>query len=405
MTTPRRVAVVGASAAGLAAVEGLRREGFDGRITLIGEERHLPYDRPPLSKQILSSSWDTDRLWLRPPEALAELDVDLRLGTRAVALDTRVGEIALADHDRVAYDSLVVATGVRARRLPNTADIGGVHYLRTLEDALSVRASLARRPHVVVVGGGFVGAEAAAVARELGCEVTIVTEQAVLLANALGTRTATMLTDVHREHGVRVETGALVEGVLDDGGRVSGVRLADGRVIAADAVLIGIGALPNIEWLAGCGVPLGNGVECNATLRAVDDIWAAGDVACWPDRVTGEWLRNEHRTNASEQGLAVALNILAGPDRAMPFTTVPYVWTDQYDLKIQVYGRTHGFDRMQIVDGSPADRSFTALYERDGHVCAAVGVNRVRALRGLRPLVAARADWDEASGSLTARAA
>ncbi|UIX29251.1 NAD(P)/FAD-dependent oxidoreductase [Streptomyces sp. GQFP] len=399
MTAPRRVVIVGASAAGLAAAEGLRRAGYDGRLVLVGEERHYPYDRPPLSKQLLSGDWPAERLLLRPPEAYGDLDVEVRLGARARALDTAAREVELdGGHEPLAYDALVVATGVRARTLPGAEGVEGVHVLRTLDDAVALGDALARRPHLVIVGGGFIGAEAAAVAVGLGCEVTLVTDQAVPLADAVGADVGGMLTDLHREHGVRMETGALVEGVVTDGGRATGVRLTDGRTLPADAVLIGIGTRPNVEWLAGSGIPVGNGVQCDATLHAGRGVWAAGDVASWPDPVTGERLRIEHRTNASEQGLAVARNIIAGPEAATAFTSVPYVWSDQYDLKIQIHGRTRGADRMRMVEGSLEQRKFTALYARGAQVTAALGVNMVRPLRALRPLVADRADWE----SLTA---
>ncbi|WP_242419546.1 FAD-dependent oxidoreductase, partial [Frankia sp. CpI1-P] len=206
MTAPAlaRVAVVGASAAGLSVAEGLRRDGYTGRLTLIGDEPHLPYDRPPLSKQLLSGAWDADRLRLRSAEALDALGLDLRLGAAAVALDTEAREVALADGDRVGYDALVVATGVAARRLPGTDGVAGVHVLRTLEDALDLRGELRPGRRLVIVGAGFVGAEAAAVAREAGAEVTMVTDAAVPLADALGPDLGAMLSQVHAEHGVRI---------------------------------------------------------------------------------------------------------------------------------------------------------------------------------------------------------
>ncbi|WP_405752014.1 FAD-dependent oxidoreductase [Streptomyces sp. NBC_01411] len=396
MTWPRSVVVVGASAAGLAAAEGLRRQGYDGTLTLLGEEEHTPYDRPPLSKQLLSGSWEAERLALRTPEALSGLDLDLRPGSTAMALDTGTREVVMAGGSRVAYEALVVATGTRARRLPGTEDVTGVHVLRTLEDALALKAGLALAPHLVVVGGGFVGAEAAAVARGLGCEVTLVTDTPQPMSDALGSDVGAMLRQVHAEHGVRIETDVSVERVLSDRGRATGVALSDGRTVSAGAVLVGIGAQPNVEWLAGSGVPLGNGVECDATLCAGDGVWAAGDVASWPDPVTGTRIRIEHRTNAAEQGLAAARNLLAGPGAAKPFSTVPYVWSDQYDLKIQIHGLTRGADQFTLVDGSLEQRKFTALYGKGGRVCAAVGVNMLRPLRALRALVAARAPWDEA---------
>lgn len=399
MSSPARIAVVGASAAGLSVVEGLRRAGYAGRVTLIGEEKHLPYDRPPLSKQLLSGEWDVARLQLRDGEAIEALDLDLRLGVAAVALDTRNREVALADGSRVGYDALVVATGAAARRLPGTEGVAGVHVLRTLEDALLFREALRTRPRLAIVGSGFVGAEAAAVARELGAEVTMVTDVAVPLADALGPELGRMLSEVHLEHGVGIVAGMLVEEILAENGRATGVRLADGRVVEADEVLVGIGARPGTTWLEGSGIPVGNGVECDSTLYAGSGVWAAGDVACWLHPRTGEPTRIEHRTNAAEQGLAVARNILAAPGEAVPFEPVPYVWSDQYDLKIQIYGRTRGADEVRIVEGTVEDRKLVALYGREGRVCGVVGVNLPRATRTYRALVAEAAEWDQAVGT------
>ncbi|WP_405688590.1 MULTISPECIES: NAD(P)/FAD-dependent oxidoreductase [unclassified Streptomyces] len=388
VSAPSRIAVVGASAAGLSVVEGLRRGGYAGQLTLVGAEAHLPYDRPPLSKQLLTGEWESDRLPLRDADAIEALDLDLRLGTAAVALDTDRSEVTLADGSRIGYDALVVATGAAARRLPGTEGIAGVHVLRTLEDALAFRTELRAGPRLVIVGAGFVGAEAAAVARRAGAEVTMVTDAPVPLADALGPQLGGMLAEVHREHGVRIVAGAPVEQVLAEDGRTTGVRLRDGSTVAADAVLVGIGARPHTSWLDGSGITVGNGVECDATLYAGSGVWAAGDVASWPHPRAGGRVRIEHRTNAAEQGLAVARNILAGPGAAVPFDPVPYVWSDQYDLKIQVYGRTRDADEVRIAEGGLADRRLVALYAKDGRVCGAAGVNMPRATRGYRALVA-----------------
>ncbi|MFJ4923808.1 NAD(P)/FAD-dependent oxidoreductase [Streptomyces sp. NPDC088725] len=392
-TPPSHVVVVGASAAGLSVCEGLRRLDYRGRLTLIGDEPHVPYDRPPLSKQLLAGAWEPERLHLRDQRILDELDLDLRLGARATGLDTTGRQVELADGERVGYDQLVIATGTRARRLPGTEGISGVHVLRTLDDALALRDNLRGKPRLVVVGGGFVGAEAAAVARELGCDVTLVTDTAMPLADVLGPELGAMLTAVHTEHGVRVQAGVRVDRITSEDGRVTGVRLADGRTLTADAVLVGIGAVPNTEWLAGSGVPVDNGVLCDTTLSAGDGVWAAGDIASWPAPDGQRW-RIEHRTNAAEQGLLVARNILAGPGAASAFTTVPYVWSDQYDLKIQIYGRPRGADHIRLVEGDVAGRKLVALYGKDGAVCAAVGVNMIRAARTHRAQVAAAAPWE-----------
>ncbi|MEV7405571.1 FAD-dependent oxidoreductase [Streptomyces sp. NPDC091267] len=397
------IVVVGASAAGLAAAEGLRRGGYTGPLTLIGDEGHPPYDRPPLSKQLLSGEWDTGRLALRTPGALDALGLDLRLGSPAVALDTRRREVALADGERIAYRHLVVATGARARHLPGAGELAGVHTLRTLEDALALRAALQPGTRLAIVGSGFVGAETAAVARKLGCEVTMVTDVAAPLADSLGGELGAMLAEVHRDNGVRIEPGVLVRDLLHDGaGRATGVRLADDRTVPADAVLVGIGARPATEWLEGSGLPLGNGVLCDATLYAGDGVWAAGDVACWTHPGTGAPTRVEHRTNASEAGLAVARNILAGPEGAVPFAPVPYVWSDQYDMRIQVYGSTRGADSIRIVEGSTAARKLIAVYGKAGRISGVAGVNMPRAVRSWRAAVVTAGPFDEVGAPVAA---
>jgi len=380
----------------------LRRSGFDGAVTLIGAEPHLPYDRPPLSKQLLSGAWEADRLRLRSDEAISDLGLDLRLGTAATALDPVARKVTLDDGELVGYDELVITTGVRVRRLPGTEDLAGVYVLRTLDDALALREALAGRPRLVVVGGGFMGAEAASVARELGAEVTMVTDTPMPLADVLGEDLGGVLTATHRDHGVRVEAGVLVEGVLAEHGRVTGVRLSDERTLPADLVLVAIGAIPNTEWLAGSGVPVGNGVECDATCNAGPGVWAAGDVASWPHPDLGQRIRIEHRTNATEQGMAVARNLLADDGGASEFGPVPYIWSDQYDRKIQIYGRPQGADRVDVVEGSIAERKLVAVYSSQGRVTAVVGINMARAVRGYRPYVAERRPWPETNEFVSA---
>jgi NADPH-dependent 2,4-dienoyl-CoA reductase/sulfur reductase-like enzyme len=398
VTTTERVVVVGASAAGLSVAEALRRADFTGPITLVGEEPHVPYDRPPLSKHVLSGEWSPERTRLRDEQTVAALQLDLRLGVRAVGVDAAQRVVHLSDGDHLDYGDLVVATGVRPRRLPGTDGVAGVHVLRTLADAAALRTELAARPRLVVVGAGFLGAEAAAVAAQAGADVTLVSDLAAPLADVLGPDLGELLIGVHREHGVRVETGALVEEVLVGSGRARGVRLADGRVLDADAVLVAIGSVPNTEWLAGSGVPIGNGVLCDETCRAAPGVWAAGDIASWPHPSLGERIRVEHRTNAAEQGMAVARNLLAA--RAgltpVPFAPVPYVWSDQYDLKIQIYGTPRGHETARIISGSLAERELVTLYGKDRVVRAAVGINMVRPVRAARALVASAAPWDSA---------
>jgi NADPH-dependent 2,4-dienoyl-CoA reductase/sulfur reductase-like enzyme len=389
------VVVVGASAAGLAVVETLRREGCDAPITLIGDEVHAPYDRPPLSKQILASQWEADRLPLRTPEELAPLDLDLRLGAAATGLDLPARVVRLAGGGEVAFETLVVATGVRPRRLPGQ----GSHVLRSLDDALRLRSRLGPGKRLVVVGAGFLGSEAAAVARALGCAVTMLEPAPVPLAHAIGAEVGQVLSQAHREHGVDLRTGVTVAAVTEHG-----VRLADGTLIEADEVLVAIGSLPNTEWLAGSGLTVADGVVCDEYSCAAPGVYAAGDVARWQNPLFGVSMRIEHRTNAAEQGMAVARNLLLAGEARKPFAPVPYFWSDQYDMKIQAYGYLRDHDEVRVVDGDLGARKFAAAYRRGDHLVGALAVGMSpKIIRGWRQAVATGATWQEAVGKEATR--
>ncbi|GAB2702648.1 NAD(P)/FAD-dependent oxidoreductase [Kitasatospora kifunensis] len=397
MTALREVAVVGAGAAGLHAAEALRRAGYDGRLTLVGAEPEPPYDRPPLSKHLLGGAWQPDRLALRGPDALHELDLDLRLGVRAERLDRQARTVHLADGGRLRCDAVILATGVRARRLPGaTEPLAGAHVLRTVSDALALREELRPGVRLLVVGGGLLGAEAAATAVGLGAEVTWLVSTATPLAAVLGAQTAALLTGLHREHGVRIRQG-VAAAVTQQGGRATGVQLVDGSQLAADAVLMAVGSEPETGWLADSGVPLEDGVACDAYCAAGPGVWAAGDAAAWPEPGTGRRRRLEQRTNATEQAATAARNLLAGPDGVRrPYEPVPYLWTDQYELRVQAYGHPGGADRFELVEGSLTERRFAAVCVREGLVRGAVGIGAARALRGLRAQVAAASPWPAA---------
>ncbi|MEU1514628.1 FAD-dependent oxidoreductase [Streptomyces sp. NPDC005811] len=385
-----RIVVVGASAAGLAAVETLRREGYDGTLTLVGDEPHPPYDRPPLSKQLLASEWEEDRLGLRRPEDLAALGLDLRLGTAAHGLDVAERRVRLADGGVLPYDGLIVATGVRPRRLPGE----GAHVLRTLEDALTLRERLEPGRRLVVVGAGFLGAEAAAVAWRLGALVTLLEPAPVPLAHAVGEEVGRVLSQAHRDRGVDLRCGVAVTEVTEDG-----VRLADGSVVDADEVLVAVGSLPNTDWLAGSGLPVGDGVVCDEYLEAARGVYAAGDVARWYNPLFGTAMRIEHRTNAAEQGMAAARNLLAAPEARKPFAPVPYFWSDQYDMKIQAYGFLRGHEEVAVVEGDLAERRFVAAYRTGDRVSGALAVGMPpKAIRLWRQAIATGAPWGESVG-------
>ncbi|CAN5816103.1 FAD-dependent oxidoreductase [soil metagenome] len=391
---------MGASAAGLSVAETLRRSGFVGPVTLVGDEDELPYDRPPLSKEFLSGMWSEEKLALRSAATLGDLGLDLRLGARAESVDLADKIVGLADGSRVGYDDLVIATGVRARTLPGSEEVAGVHSLRTVADARSLRAALTPGARLVIVGAGFLGAEIASVANRAGVDVTLLSDIEAPLSDVLGPDLGALLIGVHRSHGVTIRTGVSARGIETEAGRVSAVQLSDGTSVPADVVLVSIGSIPNTEWLADSGIPVGNGVLCDEYCRAALHVWAAGDVASWLHVGRGERLRIEHRTNAAEQGMAVARNIMAS-ENLTPFVPVPYIWSDQYDLKIQIYGVPRGADSFTVTDGSLDDRKLVGIYGKDGRVCAAVGINMIRPLRAARALVAAQAELNSPTGQIT----
>jgi 3-phenylpropionate/trans-cinnamate dioxygenase ferredoxin reductase subunit len=399
VTGPNQVVIVGAGAAGLTAAEALRNRGYDGTLTLIGDEQHLPYDRPPLSKQILAGTWEPDRIALRGNDALAKLDADLLFGRCAVGLDLAARRVLLDGGDRIDFDGLVIATGVSPRSLPG-ADLAGIHLLRSLDDALSLRADLLARPAVVVVGAGFLGAEVAAVARGMGLDVTLVDPLPVPMYRQFGHRVGVLVGRLHADHGVSVRCGAGVRRFLDAAGRVTGVELADGSTLDADLVVVAVGASPALDWLADSGLPQGNGVECDTHCQAGPGIYAAGDIASWHNNHFDTRMRLEHRMNATEQAIAVAGNLLGA---GRPFAPVPYFWTDQYDARIQAYGIFPADADITVLHGQPTSRNFVAGYAHQGKTVGILGWNSPRELRKLRQLVVDRTPWPpQASLSETA---
>ncbi len=416
LATDGSVTVVGASLAGLRTIQGLREHGFTGRITLVGDELHYPYDRPPLSKQVLAGTWPPERVVLADYHALHELGVDARIGHRAVALDAAAGRIELDDGTTVEADRVVVATGARPRALPGTDGIDGVHLLRTLDDCESLRRRLAvagAGASVVVVGAGFIGSEVASTCAGLGCTVTVVEALATPLEPALGQRIGAACGALHGRNGVDLRTGTGVTAIRPD----RTVELTDGTAVPADVVVVGIGVVPNVEWLDGSGLTVDNGVVCDAALFAADRVVAVGDVARWHWRHHGdeELVRIEHWEVASQMGSAVARHLLAGRAAAPDFNPVPYFWSDQYGLRIQVLGRPRPTDDVAVVhgailgepgpagsgtdgppEGTEPDGKFVAVYGREGRLTAALAISRPRQLMAFRPLLLAGASWDEA---------
>jgi NADPH-dependent 2,4-dienoyl-CoA reductase/sulfur reductase-like enzyme len=372
----KSIVVVGASLAGLEAARALRAQGYDGRLDVIGDETHRPYDRTALSKDFLSGTAGIDDVLLEGDDDLAAGWI---LGSAAVALDTGARQVVLADGRRVPADGIVVATGARARLLPCGRGGTGVHVLRTVDDALALRAELRPGVRLVVVGGGFIGGEVASAARSRGCEVTIVEAMSTPFAGSLGTRMGALVSDLHSRSGVRVLGGVGVSELVVRG-RVESVRLLDGSEYPADVVVVGVGAVPNVEWLAGSRVAVGDGVLCDERGRtSVPGVVAVGDCSSWYDVHRGGCHRSQHWTGAHEQPAVAVRSLLAGAGSpAASATGTPYFRSDQYDVRIEFAGHASGADSVEIEEGSPAGRDVLAVYRRAGRPVAVLGMNQER---------------------------
>lgn len=392
--------VVGASLAGLRTVEAARRKGYAGRITLIGSELHLPYDRPPLSKAFLDADHEPVAPPFRTEEHLRdELGVDLRLGAPATALDAAAGSVVVGDGE-VRYDRLVIATGAAARTLPGTDGIAGVHGLRTVDDAVAIRAALDAGARTVVIGAGFIGSEVASGARKRGLPVTIVESLDVPLTRSVGLEAGQVCAELHLANGADLRCGTGVDGIVAQQGRAVGVRLDDGTTIPADLVVVGIGVLPGTGWLEGSGVALherDRGIVCDATLATtVPGVYAAGDVVHWPNPLFDDQvMRLEHWTNAAEHGAAAAAHAI-DPASAKPVSSVPYFWSDWYGHRIQFVGVPQA-DEVEVIDREP----YLALYRRGGRVVGALTIDRPTQIMKLRKLIAQRASYEDARAFAT----
>ena len=413
--TPNRIIIVGASLAGARAAHSVRAAGHDGPLTLIGAEPHLPYDRPPLSKEFLTGDQVPGSLALDPDGAYDELDVEVMLSTHAVGLDTEARTVAIAPAaggiaETVPFDGLVIATGAAARPLPGVGNLSGVHTLRTLDDAAAIREGLIAGARVAVVGGGFIGSEVAASAAARGCEVTVIEAAPAPLVRGLDIDMGTRVGALHGQNSVELRLGVVVDDVLGTD-RVEAVAMADGSRIAADLVVVGIGVVPNTAWLEGSGLQIDNGVVCDATLCCgPPGIYAVGDVARAPNGWLSPWhgdspVRVEHWTAAVEHGMAVGRNLVA-PAEAQPYNSVPFVWSDQYDARIQIAGHPDADDYVEVLVGSAeadlaagsadSGRSFLAGYRRDGRLSAVMALDSIRPFVRFRRLLASHPTWDEA---------
>ena len=377
------VVIVGASLAGVRTARQLRRKGFEGQVTLLGAERHPPYERPPLSKQVLTGkAAPADTALLSPGDGA---DFEVRLGVKATGVDPGNRRVTLEDGAAIGYDALVVATGAESRELPPavTGNLEDVVALRSLDDALAVRAALATRPRVAVVGAGFIGCEVAASARALGCEVELIEAAPVPLARVLGPVAGAEVAELHRAHGVRVRLGCSVDRFLGDR-RVEAVQLAGGEVVDADLVVVGVGARPATDWLSDSGIRVEDGVVCSADGAAsAPGVYAAGDVARWFSPRYGRHLRLEHWTSAHEQADIVAGRI-AGAADTRPIG-LPYCWSDQYDRRLQFAGMPGAQET--VLHRSADSREFLVGYGDNGKFVGAFAVNAPRMLLQARQFI------------------
>lgn len=401
MAPPEHILIVGASLGGMSLAQELRRLGHDGRVTVIGAERtRAHYDRTQLSKDLLTGVAEPESLYLMTEDEVAALSIDLRTGRRATGLRVTTGgnTVTVDDGSSVDADVVVIATGSAARRPPFAADLRGVHVLRTMEDALAVRDELPEATNVVVLGAGFIGCEVAASARALGRSVTVVDLQPVPMFTALGPVVGNHFAQLHLARGTVLELGTGVAGLVGDG-HVTGVELADGRVLDADLVVIGFGGVPETEWLRGSGVAVDNGVVCDDAGRtSVAGVLALGDAANWHSPRHGRPLRSEHWNHVSLQATVVAENIVAGAlashsESVSCLDAPPSFWTDQFGMRMQLVGAPHPEDRVDIVAGSPGESGLVAVYSRDGRATAAAAVDTPRALIRHQALVVDGAPW------------
>ncbi|MCU1609588.1 MAG: Ferredoxin--NAD(+) reductase [Pseudonocardiales bacterium] len=382
------VVVVGAGLGGLRTVEFLRAEGFSGRISLVGDEAHEPYDRPPLSKQILAGTWPEERATLHRGE-LADLNVSLHLARSAISLDD--GAVELNDGVRLHYDALVVATGVRPRRLPGQPDHPELHVLRTLDDCRALRCSLSRARSLLVVGAGFIGAEVAATARMAGLGVTMLEALPMPFGRVLGEQMGQLCARLQTDNGVTIRCGVRLTDLVDSDGGIA-AQLADGSQVRADCGVVGVGTVVDAGWLAGLGVPTASGLLCDATglVEGTGNVYGVGDIAAWRHPTFGDRPRIEHWTSATEQAAVVAQRI-AGAEITRLADAVPYFWSDQYGLTLQLVGRCDLATSVEVLHDPGAIKGTVAGYFADGALVAVLAFHAPRLLNRYRRLVAAGA--------------
>lgn len=387
-----QIVIAGAGQAAVQAADTLRRKGFAGKLTVIGEEPWLPYQRPPLSKKYLAGALERERLMIRPQPFFTEHSVSVLTGRRVLDIAPRERHLRLDDGAVVQWDALLLATGSRPRRLTVPgADLGGVYYLRTIADTDRIRAACASGARLVIIGGGYIGLEVAATARELGLEVTVLEMAERVMNRVTCPQISAFYQAEHARQGVLIRCNETVRALHGDGQRVRSVLTEQGGEYRADLVVVGVGVVPADELARGCGLECGNGVVTDGHCRTShESIYAAGDCASHLNRQYGRHLRLESVDNAFEQGTTVALNMLGTPT---PHDKIPWFWSDQYDLKMIIVGVGHGYDTA-VMRGAPASRSFSVCYLRAGELIAIDTVNAPRDQMAARKLIAAHARPD-----------
>ncbi|WBQ03048.1 NAD(P)/FAD-dependent oxidoreductase [Kribbella sp. CA-293567] len=401
MTDSERIVIIGASLAGAKAAETLRDEGWTGEVVLIGDETELPYERPPLSKDVLLGKKEPEAARLHDQNWYDEKNIELRLGTKATAIDTAARTVSLGENGEIAYGKLLIATGSRVRKLDVPgAELAGVHYLRTAAESQALTDAYAAKPRVVVVGAGWIGLESAAAARERGCEVTVVEPQPTALASVMGEQIGNLYAELHRQHGVELRFDTSVAGFEGDG-QVTGVKLSGGDVLPADLVVVGVGVQPNTELAEAAGIEVagrdeGSGILTGSDLQtSVPGVYAAGDVVRWDHPLLGRSVRVEHWQNAIDSGV-VAAKALLGQDVVQD--ALPYFFTDQYDLGMEYTGDVpRGTSYQVVLRGDPTTGAYLAFWlSPDNHALAAMQVNTWDTIDQLKSLISSKKPHDPA---------
>ena len=396
MSKQQSFVIVGAGLAGAKAAEALRTNGFGGKVSLLGDEAERPYDRPPLSKGYLQGSTDREKIYIHPAQWHLEHDIDLRLGTRVTGIDCAAHEVSTAGGQTLSYDKLLLTTGSSPRRLDLPgADLGGVHYLRTVADSDALQAAFASAQRVAIIGAGWIGLETAAAARAAGCHVTVIERAKLPLLGVLGPEVAETYAALHRAHDVELRLGAGVAEIVGARDKATGVRLADGDVVAADAVVVGVGITPNTDLAAAAGLSVDNGIVVDEHLATTDpDVFAAGDVANSYYPLLGTHLRLEHWSAALNQGPVAAANMMG---TITSYDRVPYFFSDQYDCGMEYCGHVgpDGYDEV-VFRGDVAGGEFIAFWVRDGRVLAGMNVNTWGVTDAIEALVRSGARVDPA---------